>query len=303
MSVYKHWGSSGKTRSNYDLAFSSFTKLFETCVNPVADYGSAVWALGKECHKIDQVQLRAMRFYCGVPKTAANISIQSEMNWLPGVVRRDVETIRLYNQLINMPPTCLNRKLFMDERERCPKNSWSTNVRNLCYATGYMEEWDNLRTIPEKELKNKLSSMYNEVLVKMLQQKPKLRTYVQIKKDVEAESYLKVNMNKNSRSLICQLRTGCLPIALEVGRFVGLLLEDRKCPLCDSAVETETHFLFDCTKTDVIRQNTLANYPTFLSEGNNIEKLKFLSKMPYVMGNFICKLWRERQSILSNVVK
>jgi len=47
--------------------------------------------------------------------------------------------------------------------------------------------------------------------------KPKLRTYLQIKDVYETELYVKANLSRNQRSLVAQLRTGILPLALETG--------------------------------------------------------------------------------------
>ena len=94
----------GKTKDNYDLGYCSYSRLFNSCVAPVLDYGSAVWSIGKDCSKLDQVQLRGSRYYLGIPKTAPSIGVTNEMGWTPGVVRRDLEMVRLYNQLTSMAP-------------------------------------------------------------------------------------------------------------------------------------------------------------------------------------------------------
>ena len=45
----------GKTKSNYDLGYSSFTKLFEVGVSSILDYGSGAWSVGTEYSKLDSV--------------------------------------------------------------------------------------------------------------------------------------------------------------------------------------------------------------------------------------------------------
>ena len=85
-----------KTRSNYDLGYGTYTTLFHACVTPILDYACGAWHVGK-CSKIDNVQYMAVRFYCGLPKSCPLISLTSEMGQTPGVIRRDVETVRLYN--------------------------------------------------------------------------------------------------------------------------------------------------------------------------------------------------------------
>ncbi len=63
--------------------------------------------------------------------------------------------------------------------------------------------------------------------------KPKLRTYCVIKTSYSVESYVKYNLTKRQRSLCAQLRSGTLPIALEIGRLNATPEEDRNCLFCD----------------------------------------------------------------------
>ena len=47
--------------------------------------------------------------------------------------------------------------------------------------------------------------------------------------------------------IFAQFRCGILPFNIEVGRFRGIPLEDRKCNLCElGEVESEYHFMLRC---------------------------------------------------------
>ena len=73
--------------------------------------------------------------------------------------------------------------------------------------------------------------------------KPKLRTYVQIKDIFEPEPYVLSNISRQRRSLLAQIRLGILPIKIETGRFRSLPVEQRLCELCEMhKVENEMHF-------------------------------------------------------------
>ena len=41
-----------------------------------------------------------------------------------------------------------------------------------------------------------------------------------------------------------------MPIQIELGRFRGQKLEERICPICNTAVESEIHFLLECPSYD-----------------------------------------------------
>ena len=87
-----------KTKLNYDLVFKSFSQVFHSTVVPVLDYAVGAWTnAGSEWRfkKIDQIEQRAMRFYCGVPRTCPISGLTGLFAWTPGIVHRDIEVIRL----------------------------------------------------------------------------------------------------------------------------------------------------------------------------------------------------------------
>lgn len=61
---------------------------------------------------------------------------------------------------------------------------------------------------------------------------------------------------KNERSVLCQFRTGIVPLRVETGRYINEALEDRLRRFCtDSVLEDETHFLLKCTMYSPIRND------------------------------------------------
>ena len=86
-------------------------------------------------------------------------------------------------------------------------------------------------------------------------------------------------MSKNNRSLISRLRSGTLPIAIELLRYRtgnNRIPQDmRLCKSCNSnSVENEFHFIFNCTHyTDIRSKHNIKylNDPNLLhDELNNI---------------------------------
>ena len=58
------------------------------------------------------------------------------------------------------------------------------------------------------------------------------------------------------RSALAKLRTGILPLEIEVGRYRNLPEDERFCKICDTGlVEDELHFLFNCPAYDDIRKS------------------------------------------------
>ncbi len=61
----------------------------------------------------------------------------------------------------------------------------------------------------------------------------KLRLYRAFKNKYGIENYVTKNMSKSIRSFIAQIRSGTLPINIEIGRFQQKKIEDRLCPGCN----------------------------------------------------------------------
>ena len=87
---------------------------------------------------------------------------------------------------------------------------------------------------------------------------PKLRSYIKFKTCFKTEKYLTLNLIRNERSVMAQIRCGVLPLRVETGRFVGEQVSERLCKLCNrGCVEDETHFLLNCQCYTNIHENEL----------------------------------------------
>ena len=63
-----------KYKANKYMGLSTYSKLYESCVLPVLNYCSIVWAHA-DCSKSDQVQYKAMGVFMGVHKHAPLLGI------------------------------------------------------------------------------------------------------------------------------------------------------------------------------------------------------------------------------------
>ena len=131
------------------------------------------------------------------------------MGWTPSLVLRDLETLRMYNQIMKMEPSRLTRRVF--EYDLKCKGRWSSNLKSLLESLGCVNNlWLWNETVHIGNAKAKLLKMFEEAWLHQAREKPKLRTYVQFKTEFRAEDHLKVNLTKGRRSLLCRLRCGVL---------------------------------------------------------------------------------------------
>lgn len=242
-----------------DLMYSSYTKVYESKIVPIMDYASSVW--GAKCFpKTDTLHNRIIRFYLGVHKCTSNAVIQGDMGWEPPTVRRQLNCLRLWNRLLNMNENRLTRRIFQWDYIK-GRNNWCHDVKTILKSIGWGNKYHNVLTdsqnstvsiamAREKLLLNFKEKWWNDVL-----SQSKLDIYKILKHQFGVEDYIKMNMNKKLRSVLVQLRAGCLPIEIELGRYQQIPRHRRLCKQCSSeTVENETHFMFHCNKYNAIRQ-------------------------------------------------
>ena len=96
-----------------------------------------------------------------------------------------------------------------------------------------------------------------------MQQKPKLRTYRQLKTELRFERYL-TTRDREAREVMTRLRGGTNELRIETGRYPitnrdrPLEVSERRCLICLSGeIEDETHFMLDCDVYEDLRHNML----------------------------------------------
>ena len=128
----------------------------------------------------------------------------------------------------------------------------------------------------------------------------KLDVYRLVKQNFCAENYVKLNFKKQIRSVITQLRAGCLPIKIELGRYQNIHRDQRLCKQCkQNHIENELHFIFYCPKFDQIRHDLLSSLnATCGSNASDAEKIKclFTSSLLLKTGKFIIDALKERST-------
>ena len=289
-----------KMKACPDLGFLTFSKLYDSMVGSILFYAAGVWGF-KNSPDSNAIQARAMRCFLGVHKYTAKGAIEGDMGWVSCLVKQRCEIARLWNRLVQLPDERLTKNIFnWDRRHNYP---WAKEVAALFSFCDLNDIFRNnlqcnINIIKEKLIKIQIGQWKEEIWAK-----PKLRNYVQIKEGFHTELYITFNLRRGQRSLCAQLRSGTLPLAIEVGRYKGIPEEQRLCVLCDlNVVEDEYHFLFHCPvycelRNCLFEKIQLKNPDLFwLSEG---EMLRWLfNEETFAMARFVENAWHLRQRTL-----
>ena len=89
-------------------------------------------------------------------------------------------------------------------------------------------------------------------------------------------------MPRSHRSAYAKFRCGTAPIKLETGRYEGLAVEERICPVCHEGVEDERHVLLECPMYNDIRMELLRKITTVI---DNIYVLSKCEILKFILGS------------------
>ena len=213
----------------------------------------------------------------------------SEIELTPCIVRRDIELLRMYNQIMCMDHDRIPRAMLTYNEEH--GGEWSTSVNNLLGCIGKGEAWEDKTAVNTESAKIELMRMFEEVWQDGIKEKPKLRTYILFKNKFEVEPYLTANLPKWKRSLISQIRCGTLGLQIELGRYSKTPASERTCQLCKSAVQDEFHFLFDCKHYHDECENLYNKVTELRNCRSNKDHFIIINNMPFKFANYIASIW------------
>ena len=227
-----------KYKNLQNMGFDTYKKCYDTSIYPILEYGSEVWGYHKG-DSIENVHNKAIKVFLGVHRFAANLTVTGDMGWTPPSVKRKIAMIRYWNRLITMEDSRLTKRVFLTMHAN-NKTKWCRSLCEIMSETGIEENFWYRIPCDLKLCLDKLMETHIKKWKDLLPKKPKLRTYTTFKSHYFTENFIKINLDRNQRSVLSQLRCGILPLHIETGRFNNTKLEDRKCQICSTdAVESE----------------------------------------------------------------
>ncbi len=203
------------------MGHSTYTKLYDSFVAPITDYGSAVW--GFRCYSdLDKVQSRATRFFTGVHKFAPSFGHTGDIGWVSNRGRWKLNTLRLWNRLITLDESRLTKKIFiwdMKEHNESNKSNFCAQAKQILCDLGQKDSYCKLSPfdidLGRKCILEREASHWAENV-----NFPKLDLLAKIKSKFGTESYLQVDLDRYDKSLLSQYRYGILPLEIETGRYI-----------------------------------------------------------------------------------
>lgn len=302
-----------KFKTLKDCGYKTYTKLFETGVLSILHYGAEIWGFGNY-PKCDNIINRAMRFFLGVHRFAPTAGVQGDMGWMSLKYRRYIIMLKFWNRLIQMDESRLTKRIFLWFFEH-PENNWCSDIKDIAIELDLLHVYTSKTVFDTNIIYEKCFEIMSREWRNNISDKPKLRTYREIKHNFGAEPYVLNYVPKHVRSIFAQLRIGVLPLRIETGRFTNIIdqhtgllrkmnVDERTCNICNlNIVEDEYHFLLSCCKYNNERRIL---YELCKLSKPNFETLTQKEKLTYLMNTswklttqYVYNIWLNRKNLES----
>ena len=202
----------------------------------VISYGAAIWSTQSfKC--INAAQNRAARCFLNVGRYTPNAAVTGDIGWTPVITKCWKSVLTFWCRNVKMDNSRLNKKVF------CWSNNKSGNIcknwhfrvckllkdydsEELCNINGEISKraiLDKILSLITQQFVDQWSVDVNRDESHTGNDGNKLRTYTSFKQNLELENYCKTVFNRSHRGALAKFRSGTAPIALEIGRYNGLL--------------------------------------------------------------------------------
>ena len=286
-----------------NIGYKTFTKLYNSGVSSILDYGASVWGYGN--HKYgQQVHNRAIKYFLGVHKNAPNLAVQSEMGWLNVQYHFYTCAFRYWNRLLKLNQDRLTKRVVEYQLINFNEHSWCGGLCNMLEELHKVDFIIDGKLLNLENIKEDLFDLMHVHWSNNIGFKPKLRNYTKFKQDINVEDYL-VKSTRSQRSLLAQLRIGILPLQIEVGRYYRKQLNERLCLICsDNVIEDECHFLCYCSGYKIEREKFLLDIKFNISNlkllSPNELFIAFMTSESAFLLKFVECIWIKRKTFLEN---
>ena len=236
------------------------------------------------------------------------------MGWLLMHALTKITCVRFFLRLSKMTANRINYKCF---KEACKladngTQNWVLSTREILSSTltDYTPTLDCRHSL--QYYKNTVIAMYttqwrNNINHINPESKSggRLHIYRNIKNTLATERYILIANSVGGRRVMAGLRMGCLPLAVETGRYSNIPYEERVCRLCDRGdVEDQSHFLCICPAFKDLR---LQLFNHWNSISHSFYQLSLRNKVKFILSDYdiyivklLTKFYSHRQLLMFN---
>ena len=227
-------------------------------------YGSEIWGLSEAAQYCERLHTYALKKFLSVNIRTPNDLVYTELNRYPITINSVVNTVRFWLRITSMDSARIPFKSYLmlkhlDERD---KKTWVTNIRLCLFQNGFGYVWENQSVGNIKEFlnvfKRRLIDCRWQQCNDHMQNSERFEMYNTYRSFLETPEYLKLNINKELKYIMCKFRFGVSDIALHSLRYSKSTQNDLLCPMCKNCTEDEVHFVLSCPYLYELRKDYIS---------------------------------------------
>ena len=248
-------------------SLSVFLKLFDSCVQPIAQYGAELWALDDVASiHVEKLHLFALKKFLGVDIRTPNDLVYGDTGRYPIVIHSTIRCIKYWLKLLAMPDSRLPRKVYsmLYKLDEGGKVNWVSKIRMFLFQHGFGYVWVN-QSVGDC---NAFISVLRERMIDCRWQKweghvresERFSTYYGFNGFThERKLYLRLDLNRHIKNVVVKFRFGISELFVHQYRYrnVNNITISLVCPLCRDATENEVHFILCCPSLMKLRQKLI----------------------------------------------
>ena len=249
------------------LEMDTIWKLIETCILPIALYGSETWNNTKKQNTdINRILDNIIKRVLNTPTSTPREPLYMESGLL------DLETHASKRQLMMKHRIRASASKLMNDTISCKvKGNWKDRTENLCQKWGIQDDLFNSGKQPFKQLiHNKASQQFKSKITLDSENKSKVQHLIEGNPIWTPGTRIKYlsNLTRDETSIIFTARTRMISVK---ANYKNMFKNDMKCRACGHPLETQNHTFNEC-KT--IHENNSTKVTTKEIFTDNIPTLK-----------------------------
>lgn len=275
-----------RTIRTLKLPYEKQIELFDKTIKPILLYGSEIWGYGN-CDIIERVQLKFLKHIFRLKKSTPTHMLFGELGIFPLNIEIKSRMLSFWAKLIeNLNFDNFDTKLssllyaviYNTHKQDKLKSDWINNVKCLLCNLGFSGIWDRQEFPNAKWLsgavRQKLKDQYIQNWTSLLKISSSSVNFRLFKDEFKRSQYFGLIPDNLCRNFLA-FRTRNHKLPVELGRWIGTPLNERKCTLCNEDIGDEFHFIMKCRSFNGPRKQLIN--PLYSIKPNVIKYKKLLN--------------------------
>ena len=254
--------------ARFNIPAKTAINLFHTYIAPILLYNTENWSiisdrgLGKfdkdyifnetATSKTDIIHRKILKYVLGVTRSCPNFALYGDSGDIPLSIKGYRLTLNFWHRVTNLPNTYLVKKALLENIEL--QTNWIKTIEKLINTFNLADKIGNhkkFKNTTKRVMEDAYKQFWNESI--SARSNRRLIFYERIKNEFKTETYLDIERFE-LRRIIAKMRCSDHGLRIEKGRHNNTPPLERICTIChDGQIEDEEHFLFKCTKYNILR--------------------------------------------------